>query len=177
MAKYDFGPEKWHEIVTKVAAAFQLPKEKAAKLEANKTAQLIAAIPFLAACDHPERTAIAHLGTFILASSESCKKVFDHDPSDDKNPTARLAPIADFVGGDKAIIAEGMTRLVMVMANGYRKDVEKDKKSGEYNPVGAAAWKTEDMHAKYLAAAKSAASTALDPVMTAELAVRYFWDQ
>jgi hypothetical protein len=177
MPQNSFGTDLWKELASQVAAAFRLSKEEAAKLQDNKTARLIAAIPYLAGCDHPARTALAHLGTFLLASSASCKKVFDHDPSDDKSPTARLAPIADFVGGDKAIIAEGMNRLAMIMANGYRKDVEKDKKSGEYNPVGAAVWKTEELHARYLSTAKSAASTALDPVMTAEEAVRFFWDQ
>ena len=175
MGETGFNDQLWDELSRKTAKAFRMWPWTAAKLKKNRTAMLIAALPIIAGCEHPERTALAHLATFVLASSKSCKRVFDHDESDNASPTDRLAPIADFQGGDKAVIEEGMARLAMIMANGYRKDLEKDKASGEYNPILAGAWKHEEM-AKALKSAKvSKASAAVDAQMTKEEALDAFW--
>lgn len=175
MGETGFNDQLWDELSGKTARAFRMLPWTAAKLRKNRTARLIAALPFVAGCEHPERTALAHLATFVLASSESCKRVFDHDESDNVSPTARLAPIADFQGGDKAVIEEGMARLAMIMANGYRKDLEKDKASGEYNPILAGAWKHEDMKKKLTI--KKAETSALDQIMTSDEVLREFWKQ
>lgn len=173
-----FPPELWSGLAAQIAAAFRLTPEEASRLEANRTARLVAAIPFAAGCAHPERTALSHLATFLLAGSPSCARVFDHEPSDDADPLLRLAPIADFLGGDPAVIDRGMRLLALVMANGYRKDLEKDKTSGEYNPLLSMAWDYEATAGKLRAAleADAKAAAALDDVMSAEEAVRGFWD-
>jgi len=176
MGKTGFDDQLWDELSGKTAKAFRMLPWTAAKLKNNRTARLIAALPFIAGCEHPERTALAHLATFVLASSESCKRVFDHDESDNVTPTARLAPIADFQGGDKAVIEEGMARLAMIMANGYKKDLEKDKKNGEYNPILAGAWKHEELASKFKAAQKSTSTRALDSEISADDALLNFWN-
>jgi hypothetical protein len=107
-----------------------------------------------------------------MASAESCKKVFDHDPSDNLSPTARLTPIADFEGGDKAVLTEGMNRLALIMVNGYKKDLEKDKQSGEYNPILAKSWDYEAIVAR-LSVGK--VPSPLDSIIPAEAVTKTFW--
>jgi hypothetical protein len=94
-----------------------------------------------------------------------------------ENKAARLAPIADFLGGDRAVMAGGMARLAMIMANGYERDAAKDRASGKYNPVAAGAWKHETMQREFLAEPATEADKALDPVMTKAVAVAEFWQQ
>lgn len=170
MPQTRFDDKIWQDLAQRIAEAFNMPADKAAKFAANKTARLVAAIPYVAGCDHPDRTALAHLSTFILASSESCRHIFDHAPADDASPTARLAPIADFQGGDLKVIAQGMDLLAAIMINGYKRDVEKDRKSGEYNPFNLGNWSEK-------AFTIAAASSLLDPIMTKEEAILTFWDR
>ncbi|MBL8965382.1 MAG: hypothetical protein JNG85_00155 [Spirochaetaceae bacterium] len=168
-----FTPALWADLAKRIAAAFNMSPEAAQRLELNQTARLVAAIPYVAGCDEPERTALAHLGTFVLASSESCRKAFDHKPADDRDPLARLAPIADFQGGDKALIAEGMRRLAILMTNGYRKDLEKDAKSGEYNPLLSKAWNADTILAELSA---SKAVSPYDDLLPINQLERSFWE-
>jgi hypothetical protein len=174
MATQDFSDKIWKELAEKTASAYRMDEAEGAKLLGNRTARLIAAIPFAAGCDHPERTALAHLSTFVLASSESCRRIFDHDRSDDADPLARLAPIADFVGGDRAVIDRGMSLLAVIMTNGYEKDIEKDRKSGEYNPILAGAWKAEETKEKILGETKF--TVALDKTMNGNDVRGVFWE-
>lgn len=171
-----FDDKIWQDLAKRVADAFQMSADKAARLGANKTARLIAAIPYVAGCDHPDRTALAHLSTFILASSESCRRIFDHRLSDDASPTARLAPIADFQGGDKKVIAQGMDILAAIMVNGYKKDIEKDKKSGEYNPVLSGAWTTIAEKTGQYSGADQPVGSAYSSLISEEEVRGGFWD-
>ena len=85
-------------------------------------------------------------------------------------------PIADFLGGDKTVIAEGMRRLALIMINGYRRDVASDKSKGWYNPIGSGAWKMESKIAELSASGKPApGSSALDGIVTPDAALRAFW--
>lgn len=177
MGETGFNDQLWDELSRKTSKAFKMRPWTAAKLKKNRTARLIAALPFIAGCEHPERTALAHLATFVLASSGSCKRVFDHDESDNVSPTARLAPIADFQGGDKAVIEEGLARLAMILANGYQKDLEKDKASGEYNPILAGVWKHESMAMSFKSTIATETVKAIDSVMTKDEALRTYWKQ
>ncbi len=169
MSQMTFDDKIWQDLASRIAATFRMPTDMADKLSANKTARLVAAIPYVAGCDHPDRTALAHLATYILASSESCRHVFDHTPADDASPTARLAPIADFQGGDRKVIAQGMDLLAAIMINGYKKDIEKDRKSGEYNPILAGTWTDTTLSAANLSA------PAFSSLMPAEEAIVAFW--
>ncbi len=166
---------QWNTLVEQIASAFRFSAEEQKRLAANKTARLVAAIPFVAACQQPERTALAHLAVFVLASAPSCRQVFDHGPLDNRDPLARLAPIADFQGGDPEIIDRGMRLLGLVMVNGYQKDLDKDAHSSEYNPLLARAW-DRDRIASELSAPLRSASSPLDPYMSLDEALRGFWD-
>jgi hypothetical protein len=144
MAVQRFSEGNWKEIVSIIASAFAMNEERAAKLLANPTAKLIAAIPYLAACREPSRTALAHLATYVIAGSMAGKKAFDHKPSDNYDVLARLATGASFEGGDPAIINKGMKILASIMIEGYRRDQASDRAEGLYNPIGAGAWNADD---------------------------------
>ena len=58
----------WRSMVASVVATFAMDEADARRLEDNNAAQLIGALPFLAGCAHPERTALSHLTTLIAAS-------------------------------------------------------------------------------------------------------------
>jgi hypothetical protein len=54
-----------------VAEAYSMGPAGRERLRSNATARLVAAIPYVAGCDEPERTALAHLGTFVLAGTDA----------------------------------------------------------------------------------------------------------
>jgi len=173
----DFADATWPSLAATVASAFAMSPERSAALAANRAARLVAAIPYAAGCAQPRRIALAHLATFVLAGSEAARRDFDHGRWDDHDLLARLDPIADFPGGDPAVIGRGMKLLATVMINGYRRDMASDKAAVEYNPLNSGAWKAEDRLASLQAelAADKAASP-LDSVMTASEALHFFWD-
>jgi hypothetical protein len=169
-----FDERRWAELAAQIADTFRMRAPEAAALKANQTARLIAAIPFAAGCAEPERTALSHLATYLLAGSPSCRRVFDHKAADDRDALARLAPIADFQGGDKEVIDRGMRLLAIIMVSGYRHDLEKDSKSGEYNPLLAKTWEADQTVA---ALSKGIDEKAALPYgfLTKEESVRAFW--
>ena len=94
-------------MVASVVATFAMDEADARRLEDNNAAQLIGALPFLAGCAHPERTALSHLTTLIAASRNP--HVFGQKPSESIRD--RLRPIETFENGDRDIIERGMTLL------------------------------------------------------------------
>ena len=97
----------WRSMVASVVATFAMDEADARRLEDNNAAQLIGALPFLAGCAHPERTALSHLTTLIAASRNP--HVFGQKPSESIRD--RLRPIETFENGDRDIIERGMTLL------------------------------------------------------------------
>ena len=83
-----------------VASVVAMDEADARRLEDNNAAQLIGALPFLAGCAHPERTALSHLTTLIAASRNP--HVFGQKPSESIRD--RLRPIETFENGDRDII-------------------------------------------------------------------------
>jgi hypothetical protein len=169
--KNRFSAETWREMASITASAFAMDGARAARLAGNATAKLIAAIPFLAGCREPERTALAHLATFIVAGSEAGEKIFDHKAEDNYDTLARLATISDFAGGDPAIVNRGMKQLAIMMIEGYKNDIASDKAAGLYNPVGAGAWNAEEK----LASLASATAAVPDAEMDAIVGVKGTW--
>ncbi len=172
-----FSDETWREIASIAASAFAMDAPRASRLESNYTAKVIAAIPFLAGCREPERTALAHLATFIVAGSEAGEKVFDHKPSDDFDTLARLAAISHFEGGDPAIINRGMKHLAAMMIEGYKKDLASDKAAGLYNAVGAGAWKAEEKLASLASATFAVPNAELDALIQSSAASGPWWQR
>jgi hypothetical protein len=165
-----FSEETWKEIVAITAASFSMDAARAAKLLGNVTAKLIAAIPFIAGCREPMRTALAHLATFIVSGSAAAEKVFDHKPEDNYDVLARLATIAHFEGGDPAIINRGMKQLAAMMIEGYRKDIASDKARGLYNPVADGKWNAEEKLASLTSSIASVPSPEMEAISVSPLA-------
>jgi len=172
-----FDQAVWAELASTIENAFCLDAAASSRLEGNNTARLVAALPYLADCEEPRRTALAHLGIFVLANTKAARGDFDHKPADDANPLHRLAPIADFQGGDSRVIERGMKLLALVMLNGYERDISKDAAAGEYNPVGAKTWDASALRTRFTAELRAAACPQMDAVMTLESALRVFWDE
>jgi hypothetical protein len=174
--KSRFSSSDWEEIVSIISSAFAMDDARRARLFANATAKLIAAIPYLAGCRESERTALAHVATYVIAGSEAGRKAFDHKSNDDYDIFARLATGAGFEGGDPAIINKGMKILASIMIEGYRRDRASDKAKGLYNPVGAGVWNADER----LSALKLSIAAVEDEEMDAiaeEIGVKGGWWQ
>jgi hypothetical protein len=135
-----FTESAWMEIAEGVASAFRMTSEEKRALAEHRIAKLIAAIPFLAGCEEAERTAAAHLGTYLLSVQEETKPYFNSRPGDDGSVLERLRLISDFKGGDRRVIERGLALLALNMVSDYKRDVEEDARLGKYNPVAAGVW-------------------------------------
>jgi hypothetical protein len=171
-----FTESMWHVLTATISTAFSFESDRASRLNASRTARLVAALPWIAGCRRPMRTALSHLATFVLAGTEAARRDFDHAKDDDFDVLARLAPIASFEGGDPALIARGLKLLGMVMINGYRRDAESDGIKGWYNPVGEKAWDAKGKIAALRADVMATPSPEMDAIMTADESVRTYWD-
>lgn len=136
-----FPEALWEGLYSMISDAYRLTAEERDRFGRSRIARLVAAIPYLAGCDDAERTALAHLSTLVLASRPSTRKAFDHAPSDDPDPMNRLRTVADFRGGNPAIIEKGMCMLGIALLNGYLQDEPSDHESGVYNPFASGAWR------------------------------------
>lgn len=143
--KLSFTTATWNTVSQAAAAAFRLDAEETFWLVRSKTARLIAALPYLAGCDQAERTALAHVGVYLMASRNASRAVFDHAPSDDADLLRRLATIGHFEGGDPVVLERGMKLLALQMICGYARDQAKDTVTGEYNPLLSGSWDATDL--------------------------------
>lgn len=165
--------------------------EEASRFAANKVARLVGLLPFLAGCEEAERTALAHLATYVIAGRGGARASFDHKPADDRDPLARLETISHFQSGDSRILEAGLRRLALCMVAGYRRDAEKDRAAGAYNPLAAGAWEGEAMVAKLgrsaprpqgavagadQSDATEAALAAIDELLSPEAALVMVWE-
>lgn len=138
-----FPEAKWAEISERVADAFRMDAEELQWFSTGRIAKLIAAIPFLAGCEDAERTAVAHLGTYLLSTRET-KSYFNARAEDKSSVLERLRLISSFKGGDGRIIEKGLSLLALNMVSDYKRDIEEDARLGKYNPIAAGAWDFED---------------------------------
>jgi hypothetical protein len=127
---------KWAEVADSVADAFRMKPHEREWFRNKPVARLIAAIPLMAGCHDAERTAVAHLGTYLLSIKET-KPYFNARPEDDVDVFERLRLGMNFVGGDQAVIKKGMSMLALCMVIDYAEDIAEDRKRGKYNPVEA----------------------------------------
>lgn len=146
----------WKLLVKKTAISFRLDEREVKSLEKTKVAKLIGLLPFIAGCDHPERTALHHLATYLIAA-KGAKEEFFHNVEDNEDILKRLEGINHFVGGDQKILEKGMKLLALVMVHDYKRDIEEDRLKGKYNPITDGAWSyhllvdqlTEDVNSIY----------------------------
>jgi hypothetical protein len=135
----------WPQIVDAVGYAFRMDEDERRWLADKPVARLIGAIPFVAGCANPQRTAVTHLGTYILSGRET-KPFFNAVELDDDDVFARLRPIMTFRMGDQDLINAGMALLALNMIEDYRNDVQIDAAVGKYNPVASGAMDYDELH-------------------------------
>jgi hypothetical protein len=173
-----FTKATWKRLVATIASGFAMDKERAAAFEANATAKLIGALPYLALCREPERCAVAHLAAFVIGGAKgSARELFDHRESDNYDVFARLSVLGSFEGGDPAIINRGMKLLAIVMIAGYKKDAAADKAAGRYNPVAAGVWKADALIATLTASVEASPNPEMDAILDVKTAVKGFWEE
>ena len=126
----------WNEVADSLADAFRMQPHEREWFKNKPVARLIAAIPLMAGCHDAERTAVAHLGTYLL-SIKSTKPYFNATTADDTDIFERLRLGTNFVGGDQSVIDKGMSMLALSMVIDYARDIDEDAKRGKYNPVDA----------------------------------------
>ncbi len=167
----------WFLLAKITAEAYRMNAQESQKLAGSRTARLIASIPFAAGCAQAERLALSHLGTFVLASRNPARTIFDHRPSDDDNPLTRLQSISDFPGGDPAVIRKGMALLGLIMCSGYRHDQPKDADNKEYNPLNSGAWDFAEIEKLLVPIASLKTTPVIDDLMTVEEALKSWWEE
>ena len=129
----------WNEIADSLADAFRMQPHEREWFRNKPVARLIAAIPLMAGCQDAERTAVAHLGSYLL-SIKSTKPYFNATTADDTDIFERLRLGMNFVGGDEAVIDKGMSMLALCMVIDYSQDAHEDSMRGKYNPVHSGAF-------------------------------------
>lgn len=139
----------WDYFTKEITNVFKLSEKENECFYKSNTAKIIAAIPFVARCNEPERTSIAHLCIYE-AEIKGFQKYYAHLPSDDADVFKRLAFISTFQGGDQAIIEHGMNMLAYIMVEGYNHSKEKDIKEGIYNPIANGKWNYQELHKRLL---------------------------
>ncbi len=145
MAKEEQAPNtektffKWEYLVQNMSKVFRMTQDETELFRNSVTAKIIAAIPFAAGCDEPEKTAIAHLSLYIV-EARGFETYCSHSPEDDKDVMHRLMPIANFKGGNTKIIRHGMTMLALIMLEGYNRSRGVDFSERIYNPLNAGVW-------------------------------------
>jgi hypothetical protein len=166
----------WTKLVDRVGSAFRMEEEEKRRLENNKTAKLISAIPFFAGCEHPERTAASHLGTYLMARDEHTKSIFRHHPDDDNDIYRRLRPIGNFHGGDPDIIQRGMALVALIMTSDHNIDGEADKQAEKYNPVNSGKWDFDELREELSAVVLQTPCPEMDKIVTAGEGSESWWD-
>ena len=68
-----FNDRIWNRLLDMAKEVFSIDEEKTANLRVNPVFKLIGALPFLAGCDEPERTALSHMSIFLLAASPATR--------------------------------------------------------------------------------------------------------
>ncbi|MDC7226893.1 MAG: hypothetical protein PQJ61_09030 [Spirochaetales bacterium] len=169
-----FTTEAWYKITDTIANAFHLEAMELARYRENKTAKLIAAIPFIAGCRQPLRTAVAHVAVYQLARREA-KDIFLHDIDDDASIMDRLFEGSSFNGGDERIIKHGMNLLALQMIRGYAKDWSDDIMHMKYNPLVHRSWNFEAEEESLIKEIRAIDCPEMDAVMSLN-DVDGYWD-
>lgn len=170
----EFSEARWLELVDRVSLLFHVSEDRKEKILRNKAMKLTAAIPFIAGCRNPMRTALSHLTIYTAAASEGGKDVFGHRFSDNDDLFTRLERISHFEGGDERLIDRGMALLALAMLEDHKADAEEDRLKGKYNPVNSGAWNYEETAAKLKSRIKALPCQAMDSIYGPDQAPSYW---
>ena len=163
----------WDTISDDLAAAFRMPEEEKMRFKDKDIAKLIAAIPFLAGCEDAERTAVSHVGIYVLSNRET-KLYYNAHFSDNESVFERLRLISSFKGGNPDIIKKGMALIALTMLNDYKRDVYIDETLGKYNPVADNEFDYEGLKKDLETRIRSVKCFEMDEILD-EAGTRGFW--
>lgn len=164
----------WEKVSEDVATAFRMDAEERKWFKNKGLAKLIAAIPFLAGCEDAERTAVSHLGTYILSIRET-KHYFNPGPADNTSIFERLRLGSNFKGGDQRIIKRGMSLIARMMLEDYKRDVHIDKAINKYNPIEAGAFRYEETKRELEENISAVDCPGMDQIFASDIGTRGFW--
>lgn len=170
-----FLESDWNTLLDVLKRQFNYDNARLESFRENRLLKLVAAIPFVANCENPYRTAIVHLSTMIIAS-EAGKDIFLHNFKDNSSLEKRLFSISHFDGGNQEIIKKGMNLLSLVMLSDHKIDCEGDLNSNKYNPINSNVWSHEKLMSKLLKECNSLPKSQLDDILSAEEATKVPWE-
>ena len=164
---------EWNNIAESVADAFRMDDEEREWFRNKNLAQLIAVIPYLAGCEDPGRTAITHLGAYLL--SLRIKTVANCQSTDNDYLLKRLEMINNYIGGDREIIERGMNLIALNMISDYARDIEEDRIFGKYNPVGDGVINFEEEKRRLIGKIESVECPEMDAIMNIDESIQAYW--
>lgn len=159
-------------------ASYSANREVVLQKANDPLVRLIAALPFIAHCSHPQRISALHTNAyFLMAQKGYFKTVFSHDALDDENLVDRLHPLNCFYDGNIQIITRGMNILLLVMIQDYIADARNDSLEGKYNPVTSGAWQAETIREKLISEIESIQNPEMEQIFPLEMVKeRKFWE-
>ncbi len=169
--------EKLDHLLESCMKSFRMNDEESEWFGNKKIARLIAAIPFLADCGQPERTALNHLGSYLFSIRPASKKYFDctEDDHTGGNIIQRLETINTFIGGDKNIIKKGMALLSLCMISDYKRDMQADKQAGKFNPLNSGSIDYEKAESQLTGTINEIRNSEMDSIMSIDDALAVWW--
>ncbi len=173
----EFIDRLWKSLSGTIAACMRMTDGELVLFQTNSVAKLIGILPFMAHCDDPERTALSHLATFVIAGMGESRHVFDHGPADDVEPLARLRTISDFKGGTDATIERGLALLCLCMISGYERDLELDVQLKRYNPLSSGGWNITEIRGRLDVVLSRSFDPVMDLIMTEDDALQNYWKE
>ncbi len=171
-----FTEEQWIDMVDRISTLFHFSPMKRARMTSHKIMKLVAALPFLADCRNPQRIALSHLATYVIAASDRGKDIFLHNFSDNDNLFTRLERISHFDGGNEIIIKRGMNILALAMLADHKMDSVEDKRNRKYNPINMGAWKFENANENLRKEVLSVSCPKMDEILDIGPGIESYWD-
>lgn len=161
-------------IMEDVATSFRMDLEEKKRFMEKNIARLIAAIPFLADCNDAARTAVSHLGIYVLSCRET-KYHYNAVQDDNESIFERLRLINNFKGGDTKIIEKGMNLLTLIMLTDYKQDIELDAAIQKYNPLSDGSFDYDNLRNELIQKINEVDCPQMDEIYNQEVGTRAFW--
>ena len=171
-----FTQNQWNDLVDRTALLFHFDASRKEKMANHQVMKLVGALPFLAGCRNPQRIALSHLATYVMAASEGGKDLFLHSFADNSDLFSRLERISHFDGGDPVVIQRGMNLLALAMLEDHRKDSLEDRQNRKYNPLNAGAWDYEKMAEELKKAIGSVNCPGMENILSLTPGPDGYWD-
>ena len=164
----------WTDLLDRITDIFKMEEARRSTLNSNPVFRLVGALPFLAGCDEPKRTALSHMAIFLLASSDAAKDIYAHNFRDSSVLQRRLEPISHFSGGNPRIIERGMHLLTLAMLSDHLYDAESDKSLNKLNPVAAGHWDADEIMDRIRRELEVNACPEMDEILNPNLLPNYW---